>query len=154
LHRVSFPHPASIAVGVLLAAAHSAGAQYTVTSGQPLAFGYLTQGVTEVVPYTDSFRRGVVSINGTGVAYIRVFMPTTLSSPQGATIPLQFLAGDVAAQDNGKQPQAFDPAVSASVNLNRGTASLFLGGRALTGVKQRAGLYSATVVVIVSPIKF
>lgn len=129
-------------------------AQYTVTPVQPLAFGYLTQGMTEVVPYTDSYRRGVVTINGAGTAYIRLIMPTTLRSPQGATIPLQFLAGDAASQDNGRQTQAFDPAVSASVNLSRGTGSLFLGGRALPAANQRAGLYSATVVVIVSPIKF
>jgi hypothetical protein len=154
LRRVPPHHLVSFLVGALLAAAPSAGAQYTVTPVQPIAFGYLTQGVTEIVPYSDTFRRGFLTINGTGIAYIRLFMPATMSSPQGATIPLQFLAGDVAAQDNGRLPQAFDPAVAASVNLSRGTASLFLGGRALTGVKQRAGLYSATMVVIVSPIKF
>ena len=121
---------------------------------QPLAFGYLTQGVTEVVPYTDTFRRGVVTVSGAGVAYIRLILPTTLTSPQGATIPLQFLVGDAAEQDAGKAAQAFDPAGSVNVNLNKGSATLLLGGRALTAANQRAGLYSATIVVVVSPTKF
>lgn len=131
-----------------------ADAQYSVTQVQPLAFGYLTQGLTEVVPYTDTFRRGVVTINGSGNAYIRVFLPTTLTSPSGATIPLQFLLGDVASQDAGRPAQPFDPATSTRVNLNKGTGSLLIGGRALTGVRQVAGVYSATMVVVVSSIKF
>jgi hypothetical protein len=129
-------------------------AQYTVSQVQPLAFGYLTQGLTEVVLYTDTFRRGVVTVDGTGQAWIRVVLPASLASPQGASIPLQFLIGDVAAQENGKPAAAFDPATSTRVNLSKGTASLFIGGRAVPAVTQRAGLYSATVTVIVSSIKF
>lgn len=141
-------------VAILLAAAPPAAAQYTVVSVQPLAFGYLTQGVTEVVPYTDSFRRGVVTIDGTGNAFVRLLLPLTLTSAQGATIPLQFLVGDVAAQESGKPPQAFDPAGFTRVNLTKGTGSLFVGGRALPAASQRAGLYSATMVVEVSSTKF
>jgi hypothetical protein len=140
---------------VLLAAAGApAGAQYSVAQVQPLAFGYLTQGVTEVVASTDAFRRGVVTVDGSGQAYVRVVLPVALTSPQGATIPLQFLTGDVTAQETGKPAGAFDPATSTRVNLGKGTASLFIGGRAVPAVSQRAGNYTATMTVIVSSTKF
>ena len=131
-----------------------AHAQFAVAQVQPLAFGYLTQGVTEVVPYTDTFRRGVVNVDGSGQAWIRVTLPTSLVSAQGATIPLQFLTGDVAAQENGKPAGAFDPSTSTRVNLGKGTATLFIGGRALPAANQRAGVYSATMTVLVSSTKF
>ena len=131
-----------------------ARAQFAVAQVQPLAFGYLTQGLTEVVPYTDTFRRGVVTVDGSGQAWIRVVLPTSLVSPQGASIPLQFLVGDVAAQETGKPPAAFDPGTSVRVNLGKGTASLFIGGRAVPATNQRAGVYSATMTVIVSPTRF
>jgi hypothetical protein len=143
---------ACVAAGAL--APRSIAAQYSVAQVQPLAFGYLTQGVPEIVPYTDTFRRGVVTIDGDGQGWIRIVLPVSLTSPQGATIPLQFLNGDVAAQENGKPAAAFDPATSTRVNLNKGSASLLIGGRALPAADQRAGLYSATVTVIVSPTKF
>jgi hypothetical protein len=132
----------------------SAAAQFSVAQVQPLAFGYLTQGIAEIVPYTDTFRRGVVTIDGTGQGWIRVVLPPTLTSPQGATIPLQFLIGDVATQEAGKPAAAFDPATSTRVNLGKGTASLFIGGRAVPAATQRAGDYSATVTIIVSSTKF
>ena len=129
-------------------------AQVAVAQVQPLAFGYLTQGVTEVVPYTDTFRRGVVTVDGNGQVWIRVTLPTALTSTQGSTIPLQFLPGDVAAQEAGKTPAAFDPSTSTRVNLGKGTGSLFIGGRAVPAADQRAGVYSATMTVIVSSTKF
>jgi hypothetical protein len=146
--------PLAIAALLIAIGSRRAESQYSVTQVQPLAFGYLTQGVTEVVPYTDTFRRGVVTIDGSGNAYVRVVMPPFLISATGATIPLQFLVGDVAAQDAGKSAQVFDPAGSTRVNLNKGTGSLLIGGRAVPGVRQLAGSYSATMVVIVSSTKF
>jgi hypothetical protein len=131
-----------------------AAAQYSVAQVQPLAFGYLTQGVTEIVLSTDAFRRGVVTVDGTGQAWVRVVLPTALTSAQGTAIPLQFLTGDVTAQEAGKPPGAFDPATSTRVNLGKGTASLFIGGRAVPAVNQRAGNYTATMTVIVSSTKF
>jgi hypothetical protein len=141
---------------LILAAAPSRSllAQYSVSQVQPLSFGYLTQGVPEIVPYTDTFRRGVIAVDGSGQAYIRVVLPTALTSTLGATIPLQFLDGDVAAVESGKPAAAFDPLGSTRVNLGKGTASLLIGGRAVPAANQRAGLYSATMTVIVSSTKF
>ena len=129
-------------------------AQVAVTQVQPLAFGYLTQGVTEIVSYIDTFRRGAVAVDGSGQVWVRVTLPTVLTSPQGATIPLQFLAGDVAAQETGRAAAVFDPGTSTRVNLTKGTAMLFIGGRAVPAADQRAGTYSATMTVIVSSTKF
>ena len=144
---------AAAAIAVSLPAL--AQAQFAVAQVQPLAFGYLTQGLTEIVPYTDTFRRGVVTVDGAGQTWIRVTLPTALTSPQGGSIPLQFLAGDVASQEQGKAVSPFDPSTSTRVNLGKGTtASLFIGGRAVPAADQRAGNYSATVTVIVSPTKF
>ena len=145
---------ALLALAFLMVPAARAAAQFSVTQVQPLAFGYLTQGVTEVVPYTDTFRRGVVTVDGAGQAWIRLVLPVSLISLQGSTIPLQFLTGDVAAQENGRAALAFDPTASTRVNLSRGTASLFIGGRAVPALTQRAGLYSATMTIIVSPTQF
>lgn len=132
-----------------------AQAQYSVTQSQPLAFGYLMQGVTEIVPFTDTFRRGVVAIDGTGRPYVRLILPASLASAQGGTaIPLQFLNGDVASQESGKKVQAFDPATSQRVNLAKGTAYVYIGGRATPSANQRAGVYTATTTVIVSLIQF
>jgi hypothetical protein len=143
------------AAAIVLSLPPRAHAQFAVAQVQPLAFGFLTQGVTEVVPYTDTFRRGVVTVAGSGQTWIRVTLPTALTSPQGSSIPLQFLAGDVASQEQGKTASAFDPSTSTRVNLGKGTtASLFIGGRAVPAANQRAGNYSATVTVIVSPTKF
>lgn len=143
-----------LAIALALCAAPRAHAQYSVAEVQPLAFGYLTQGVTEVVRYTDTFRRGVIAIDGSGNVFVRVSLPTQLISAQGTVLPLQFLTGDVAAQDAGKAPQAFDPSGSTRVNLGKGTALLLIGGRALPALNQRAGTYSATMVVVVSSTKF
>lgn len=142
---------ALLVAGALLLAGAPGHAQYSVVAVQPLAFGVLTQGITEVVPYTDTFRRGVVDIDGTGIPWVRVVMPLQLIGPLGATIPLQFLTGDVAVQEVGKPAQPFDPAGSTRVNLKKGTASLLIGGRAIPAANQQAGNYSATIVVIVSP---
>ena len=155
--RPSGRHPrraAGLLLVLLAGGPTAAGAQYAVAQVQPLAFGYLTQGVTEVVAPTDAFRRGVVTLDGSGQAYVRVVLPTALTSTQGATIPLQFLTGDVTAQENGRAAGAFDPATATRVNLGKGTASLFIGGRAVPAVNQRAGDYTATMTVIVSPTKF
>lgn len=146
--------PPVLALAIMLASTASASAQYSVAQVQPLAFGYLTQGFTEIVPYTDTFRRGVVSVNGAGQAWIRLVLPTELSSLDAATIPLQFVLGDVAAQESGKPAAAFDPTGSTRVNLDKGTAFVFIGGRAIPAINQRSGLYSATMTVIVSPTKF
>jgi hypothetical protein len=131
-----------------------AHAQFAVAQVQPLAFGYLTQGITEVVPYTDTFRRGVVNVDGSGQVWIRVTLPPSLVSAQGASIPLQFLTGDVAAQESGRPAAAFDPSTSTRVNLGKGTATLFIGGRAVPAANQPAGVYSATMTVLVSSTKF
>ncbi|MCY7380288.1 MAG: hypothetical protein LH467_13245 [Gemmatimonadaceae bacterium] len=141
----------SLAGTVLAFSAPSARAQYTVSGLQPLAFGYLTQGLTEIVAYTDVFRRGDVTIAGTGIPWVKLTLPTSLSGPNGAAIPLQFLLGDVAVEENGRPPAAFDPAGSTRVNLKRGTAHILIGGRALPAANQPAGAYSGTIVIIVSP---
>ena len=154
------PRPASRALALLAllalpaAAPAAAEAQYAVAQVQPLAFGYLTQGVTEIVAPTDAFRRGVLTLDGPGQAWIRLVLPTALTSALGATIPLQFLTGDVTAQETGKPPAAFDPTTSTRVNLSKGTASLFIGGRAVPAVDQRAGDYTATMTIIVSSTMF
>ena len=142
------------AVLLLFLSSRSGFAQYSVSEVQPLAFGILTQGVTEIVPYTDTFRRGVVNVDGAGQVYIRVVLPAALTSALGAAIPLQFLNGDVAATESGRPPAAFDPLGSTRVNLGKGTASLLMGGRAMPAANQRAGLYSATMTIIVSSTKF
>lgn len=148
------PLTTTLLAALLGGALSSAAAAQVVMPSQPLDFGQIIAGVTEVVPPTDVTRRGDITIQGTstGDASLTLVLPTELQSPDGTMIPLQFLAGDVLFQ----QPQGGRIDVNltgpTTVRLhNRRPGHLYLGGRAIPSVGQRAGSYSATIVVVVAP---
>lgn len=131
----------------------SARAQ-VVASMQPLNFGPLIGGVVEVVPPTDAARRGDISIQGTSnaSASLSLVLPTALEAPDGATVPLQFLAGDLTYQQPAGGLVTVNVDGSTTIRLHRTRPGrLYIGGRALPAVGQTAGVYSATIVVVVAP---
>jgi hypothetical protein len=139
-------------------AAAPAGAQVTVSltlSG--LQFGVLMPGVPTQIAPTDAARRAEVLLTGTGAVDLRFVLATVLTSADGTTLPLRFVNGDAAVLEGQKKnPDVFDPNVSYRLRFNPGgggnTARVFLGGTASPSAAQPAGLYSATVsLVITSP---
>lgn len=132
----------------------SASAAQVVMPTQPLDFGQIIAGVAEIVRPTDVARRGDITIQGTatGDASLTIVLPAELRSPDGTAIPLQFLAGDVLFQQPMGGRVEVNLAGPTTVRLHKSRAGhLYLGGRAMPAIGQRAGSYSATVVLVVAP---
>lgn len=142
-----------MALAVALLVPGSSSAQ-VVVSTQPLDFGELIAGVTEVVSTADVARRADIALQGNsnGDVSVSFVLPSQLVSPNGQSIPLQFLPGDgVYRSFNGQQFPLNLPGPT-SVRLHRSqTTNLYLGGRALPAAGQLAGIYTATVVVVIAP---
>lgn len=136
--------------GAAPAAAQSAAA---VSAVQPLDFGELLAGVPETVTVDDAWRRAEVNITATGNFTIRVVVPTALVSRDGARIPLTFRYGDGAVQHRNGRIATFDPNQPVRVRIppGHGAASVLVGSTANASSTQPAGVYTATMVVVVSP---
>jgi hypothetical protein len=145
--------PIVLAACVAIAVPAAVPAQ-VVVSAQPLSFGDLIAGVAEVVSPADAIRRADVVLQGStnGDVSVSLVLPAVLSSTNGQSIPLQFLPGDAVFQGFTGQQQPLSLTGPTTVRLHRTReANLFLGGRALPAAGQRAGHYSATVVVVLAP---
>jgi len=142
---------------LLLASPAPGGAQAgrgaTVYPVQSLSFGLLIPGVTEVVAATDVARRAMVALAGMGSVDITLVLPPSLTARDGSSIPLRFRSGDEGLLESpGAIMQPLDPFQVNRVRLRADrTAYLVLGGAALPTRSQRAGDYTARVLVIVSP---
>jgi len=122
---------------------------------QPLSFGPLIGGVAETVAPTDAARRADITIQGTSNsdASLLLILPSALESPSGATIRLQFRRGDVIFESptsGGQQPVELTAPATIRLHKNK-PGRLYIGGQALPAAAQRAGTYSATIVVVVAP---
>lgn len=124
----------------------------TVYPVQALSFGLLLPGVPDAVPVTDMARRAMVALAGTGAVDVTLVLPTSLTAPDGGTIPLQFGASDAAVlQSAGSTPAPMNPYQVNRVHLAPDRMVYFLlGGAALPSRAQRPGHYSARVLIIVS----
>jgi len=129
-----------------------ARAQAAVTAMQPLDFGQILPGLAETVGIQDTWRRAEVRVEGGGNFDVRIILPQALVSPEGARIPLVFRNGDAAYAIKANRQVTFDPNVTQRIRIppGQGEAMLYLGGTATTTPGQRAGQYSATLVVVVS----
>lgn len=143
---------AGIVSALLLFWAVPAGAQVTAAGSQNLAFGVLVPGAPGAVSVTDGVRRGEWVLTGRGNATIALVLPAALVAASGASIPLVFGTADAAWQrSTGGLLQTVDPATPFSVNVpNRQAIRIFLGGTAQPSVDQSAGVYSATITLIVA----
>ena len=143
---------ALIVSALLLFGAAAGSAQVTAAGSQDLAFGVLTPGAPGVISVTDGVRRGEWLLTGRGNATIALILPAALVASSGATIPLVFGAADAAWQRSAGGPmQVVDPATPFTVIVpNRQTIRIFLGGTARPSPDQSAGIYSATITLIVA----
>lgn len=131
--------------------AQAAGAT-TVYPVQSLTFGLLLPGVPESVPVTDMSRRAMVALAGTGAVDVTLVLPTSLTAPDGNTIPLQFSANDAGLLQSASSaaiplnPFQVNRVVLAADRL----VYFLLGGAAFPSRAQHPGHYSARVLVIVN----
>lgn len=138
-------------LGVPLAAQ---GKPLTVTGIRGVTFGAVLPGVPRVVLRTDPATSGEFDIKGTkGNVLLSFVLPLTMTGPAGALMPLTFGASDAgysATQAIGSQV-GFDPKQSFTAALpNNGRASVFVGATANPATNQRAGAYTATIVLNVT----
>ena len=146
-----------VAAAVVAAAtARTTGAQTTpaVTQVQSLSFGTMIPGKTEAVATSDGWRRGTVRLDGTGQWSVHFSLPTALTASTGESIPLTFSTTSAAySTARTSSLTSFDPTTGTKVTLTsgKGTAWLYLGGSAAPAALQKAGTYSATVVVVIAP---
>jgi hypothetical protein len=145
---------ASLVVAAAPTTSKAQSSSVTLTALQPLAFGTMVPGVVEAVAVTDAWRRAAVRLDGSGQTLIRFVLPATLSDGKGNTIPLTF-GTTSAGYTTPKQASVstFDPQTGTKINLKSagGSATVYLGGTAMPAAKERAGTYSGTVVIVVSP---
>jgi hypothetical protein len=122
---------------------------------QDLTFGTVLPGMPTVVSRLDAANSGQYRIRGTRLTEVRVdlTLPATLDSPGGATIQLQFGAGDggFSRRPAIGSSQVFDPRVPLVTDLSQGgRLFIWLGGTVLPTPTQEQGNYTATIVMTVS----
>ncbi len=124
----------------------------TVTAGEDLRFGDVFPGLNlEVLP-TDASRRGGFSVAGAAGQQVSLAfaLPSTLSGPGGATLPIVFSATS-ARWENGASSESFDPDGGTNANLSgAGSVGVFIGGEVQPAVSQVEGAYSGTITLTVA----
>ncbi|HYU10815.1 MAG TPA: hypothetical protein VEK77_15665 [Gemmatimonadales bacterium] len=144
------------AIGALLLAVplRAQGKPLTVSGVRGVTFGAVLPGVPRVVSRTDPANSGQFDIKGTkGSVLLSFVLPLTMTGPSGALMPLTFGSSDAgysATQAIGSQV-GFDPKqpFTAAIPTN-GRASVFIGATANAATNQRAGAYTATIILNVT----
>ena len=122
----------------------------TVTGIQSLTFGTLIPGIPSAVSRTDPVRGGRFDVGGPHDAQGQVTftLPSVLTGPAGATVPLTFSGSDAGysqSQNIGSQI-GFDPKQPFLITFSgQGRGSVFLGATARPAPTQRAGSYTGTI---------
>jgi len=124
----------------------------TVSPVQGLSFGLLLPGAPETVTLDDVARRGVVAMAGNGPLDVTFVLPTALVSSEGGSLPLSFSAASAGLlNSSGSLVAPLNPQQLLRVQLTADRVThLVLGGTARPAASQRAGHYTARIVVIVS----
>jgi len=130
------------------------GRPLTVTGVRGVTFGAVLPGVPRVVLRTDPANSGQFDIKGPkGNVLLSFVLPLRMTGPVGALMPLTFGASDAGysqTQAIGSQV-GFDPKQSFTAVLpNNGRASVFVGATANPATNQRAGAYTATIILNVT----
>jgi hypothetical protein len=138
------------ALVVPCAGPRAAHGQVLVVAERDLDFGMLTAGITTAILPTDLVRSAQLRIEGRGTYQVSFQLPPALSTSSGEQIPLMFAPtdGQVALRH---RTFVFDPNSMNSFRINSadGEARINLGGRAQPAPGQTAGVYSATIVMMV-----
>ena len=151
MKRESWIVLSAMLVGVPLLAQ---GKPLTVTGIRGVTFGAVLPGVPRVILRTDPANSGQFDIKGPKASVLLSFvLPLTMTGPAGAQMPLMFGASDAGysqTQAIGSQV-GFDPKQPFTAAVpNNGRASVFVGATANPATNQRAGAYTATIVLDVT----
>jgi hypothetical protein len=119
-----------------------------------VTFGAVLPGVPRIIARTDPANSGQFDIKAPkGPALLSFVLPVAMTGPAGALMPLTFGASDAgysATQSIGSQV-GFDPKQPFTATIpNNGRASVFIGGSANPATNQRAGAYTATLILNVT----
>jgi hypothetical protein len=131
------------------------GKPLTVTGVRGVTFGAVLPGVPRVVLRTDPANSGQFDIKGPkgGPVLLSFVLPLRMTGPAGALMPIVFGSSDAgfsATQSIGSQV-GFDPKQPTTVIFpNNGNVSVFVGATANPGTNQRAGAYTATIILTVT----
>jgi len=145
-------------VPVLLAIAAPLSAQrpIQVEGIKNLAFGLLLAGIPTSVPRTDPVRAGQINVTAQPKSpiIIQISLPTSMTGPAGATLPLAFAANDAGYSALGTigSQVAFDPRASVVVltNTSNGRGTIYLGGTASPAFNQQPGNYTGVITITVA----
>jgi hypothetical protein len=137
-------------LAVLVAAGIPAEVSGQVVSMRNLSFGTILSGTTSSVNKTSANSAqwrftGLFALGGNFV----LTLPTTMSGP-GTAIALTFSTtdGQRSTTNNPATGTSFNPHVSQSVSvLFNGTVYVWLGASVSPPINQKAGTYTATVVL-------
>ncbi len=127
----------------------------TVTGVRGLTFGAVLPGVPRIILRTDPANSGEFDIRGPNNSQMLLsfVLPVAMTGPSGALMPLSFGAGDAGysqSQSIGSQV-GFDPKQPFTATLsNNGRGAVFVGGTANPTTNQRAGAYTATLILNVT----
>lgn len=127
----------------------------SVSGQQSLSFGVVLPGVARAVSRTDPLNSGQFSVSGVKNSGVQLTfsLPTTMTGPAGATMPLSFGASDggYSTPETIGIQVAFDPRAAFTTALDKnGKALVYLGGTALPTSSQRAGNYTGTIILTVA----
>ncbi len=141
-----------VIVALLLGVTAAARAQNIQLSGlQGVSFGPMLPGISTVVSRADGARAALFDLKGSGsgrTVLLQFVLPSALSGPGGATLPLSYGASDAgfSAQQTIGSQVAFDPRVPYVATLSgSGRGSVYLGATAMPASNQTTGSYSATL---------
>ena len=124
-----------------------------VTGVRGLAFGTVLPGVPLHILRTDPVNSGQFEVRGPPpkLLQLTLTLPTVLAGPSGATMPLSFATNDagVSLTNIITSQIAIDPNRPYTTALINNRLGVFLGGTVSPIPTQRAGAYTATVILSV-----
>jgi hypothetical protein len=138
-----------LALALLLACASPIAAQVQVNRVDDLRFGNVLAGVPKTMLRTDPAGAGRYDIITPPNAFliIRFTLPSVMTGPGGATMPLSF-SGTTAGYSDAQvitSQIGFSPTAGTFRRSTDGRASVFLGGTVTPAAAQVAGSYTGII---------
>lgn len=125
----------------------------TVRGVRGLTFGTVLPGVPTHILRTDLVNSGQFEVRGPPpkLLVLTLTLPVQLNGPTGATMPLSFATNDAgySATNTILSQVAFNPHLPYTATLGASRVGVFLGGTVSPIPTQRAGNYTATVILSV-----
>lgn len=121
-----------------------------VSGVRPLVFGVVFPGMPLAVSRTDAVNSGQFNVTGNKNAQVELTftLPTAMTGPAGATMPITFGGSDAgySPPETVSSQVGFDPRTPFVTSLDKnGRASVFVGGTVNPPPTQRAGSYTGTI---------